>query len=139
MSVSVDRVSSFLESARRKAISHDWDSRLTFRHSALLVDGSKVIAASFNELHTIGLRESVTLAKRSGRYQNENHAEVGAVLRGDRKHDIKGMDVYVVRVVSRGDMALSRPCPLCQKVMREHGIRRAFYSIAEGEFGCMKF
>lgn len=134
----VDCINSFLEKAQNHANKHDFDDRLTFRHAAILASGSKVISKGFNYLHISSLRFDAYAASMARRLQNENHAETAAILRGRRKHDTRGMDVYVVRVNAKGELAQSRPCELCQHVMYSHGIQRCFYSISPNEFGVMK-
>lgn len=55
-----------------------------------------------------------------------------------RKLD-KGAEVYVVRLTRDGEMALARPCPSCQTVLKARGVRRVCYSIGPREFGVLKF
>lgn len=54
-----------------------------------------------------------------------------------RKLD-NGSEVYVARVLRCGSFALSRPCARCQAAMRARGVRRAYYSISDNEYGVMQ-
>jgi len=134
----VDDIAHYLTVAQRRACKHHYDDRLTFRHAAVLIDGRSIISTGYNYLHITDLRFDKVKASLMGRLQNENHAEVDAIFRARRKHDVRGMDMFVVRIHANGELAQSRPCELCQHVMYNYGIRRAVYSISKDEFGVMK-
>jgi deoxycytidylate deaminase len=136
-STTVTDIDKYLRRAKRNANSHTFDDRLTFRHASVLVAGSKIIANGFNYLHITDLRFDEQKALRAKRLSNENHAEVDALLTGCNKHDTNGMDMYVVRIHRSGELANSRPCILCQRVMAKFGIKRCYYSITPTEFGVM--
>lgn len=57
------------------------------------------------------------------------HAEVQAILRcGDRvPHSI-----LVERYSTDGSPLLSKPCPVCESVIREYGIREVCYTTEQG-------
>jgi tRNA(Arg) A34 adenosine deaminase TadA len=137
-STMVDDIAHYLTVAQKRACKHNFDDRLTFCHAAILVSGRSIIATGYNYLHVTDLRFDRLKAVMAGRLQNENHAEVAAIYRARRKHDVRGMDMYVVRVHANGELAQSRPCTLCEHVMYNYGIKRVYYSISESEFGVMK-
>jgi cytidine deaminase len=39
-----------------------------------------------------------------------------------------GAIVFVARVLRNGDLALAKPCPRCQSVMRNHGVKKVYYT-----------
>lgn len=60
----------------------------------------------------------------------KHHAE-GRVV---RKLDV-GAVVYVARVRKNGDVAMSRPCPACQALLRSRGVRAVHYTISPERWG----
>ena len=50
-----------------------------------------------------------------------------------------GSTVYVARVSRLGDWALARPCVNCERLMRNRGVTRCYYTIAPDEYGVMVF
>lgn len=60
------------------------------------------------------------------------HAEA----RLSRKLDV-GSIVYVARAAKNGDWAMSRPCPLCERALRNKGVKKVYYTIGPNEFGCI--
>jgi deoxycytidylate deaminase len=69
------------------------------------------------------------------------HAEVDALLKVATREEIKGSTVYVVRVNKRNELAMSKPCEMCAEILREHGVKRAFFSVSEDEnaYGVVDF
>jgi deoxycytidylate deaminase len=65
--------------------------------------------------------------------QAEAHAEARLVRKLNH-----GSDIYVARVLRDGTVATARPCPKCQKAMRNRGINRVFYTISDSEWGCLQ-
>jgi hypothetical protein len=51
-----------------------------------------------------------------------------------------GSVVYVARVRrDNGKLAMSKPCPHCERILRNRGVSRVEYSINEHEFGVLEF
>ena len=51
-----------------------------------------------------------------------------------------GSTVYVVRIGrTDGKLRLSKPCKNCERTMRLRGVKKCYYSITEGEYGCINF
>lgn len=46
--------------------------------------------------------------------------------------------VYVARTLKNGDWAFSRPCENCIRALRRSYVKRVYYTIAPGEFGCIE-
>jgi deoxycytidylate deaminase len=43
----------------------------------------------------------------------------------------------VVRIGDKGVWMPSKPCENCERCMRRKGVKKVFYSIAEGEYGVL--
>lgn len=120
-----------LSTAWKFARNHDFNPQMDFRHCALVVQGNKILGVGFNR-HGWSSKQQ---GKYSSRKLSNNcctvHAEVDALLRVSNREDIQGSTVYVVRVIKLGQLAMSKPCPMCHQILREHGVKRAFFSISD--------
>lgn len=47
--------------------------------------------------------------------------------------------IFVARVLKNGEWGNARPCENCQRVLRAHRVRKAFYTIGPSEYGCLIF
>jgi hypothetical protein len=62
-----------------------------------------------------------------------------AILKGREKTDLRGCKIFVARIRNDSDnLGMSRPCEICQHVLHNYGIKRAFYSIDANTYGIMK-
>ena len=67
------------------------------------------------------------------------HAEMRSLVnavnrfRGDRSV-LEGSRIYVVRLKRDGDLGMARPCPICEGLLRHHGVKQATFSDREGNF-----
>lgn len=93
-----------------------------FKHGALILRGNRVVSLNHN-------KATQTHPKANSKF-NTLHAEAAAIL--SSKADLKGTDLYVVRVVNNGDTAESKPCRYCQQLIKESGIKRVYYSSDNG-------
>lgn len=59
------------------------------------------------------------------------HAEVKAVLSCPRSK-LEGSEIWVYRQDRMGRPALARPCEKCQQVLLEVGIKKIYFTTAEG-------
>jgi tRNA(Arg) A34 adenosine deaminase TadA len=99
------------------------------RHGAILVRGPKIIStgtnhSTFNSLaarfHPVTEHASL-------------HAEIACILGIDRS-ELERSDLYVLRLNRQEKIALSKPCPVCQRALEHVGIRRVFYSDQDGNW-----
>lgn len=79
-------------------------------HGAILVKGGRVIGQGNN------------------RYENGMHAEVSAIMKS-RQTDLRGADLYVSRALRAKSCGISKPCPDCERVIREYGIKTVYYTV----------
>ena len=54
------------------------------------------------------------------------HAETHALLQV--KGDISGAVLYIHREIACGQLALSKPCYFCHKMIKERGIKKVYYT-----------
>jgi len=105
-----------------------------YRHGAVLVKGGSVINVSMNKnSHS---RFGNRFRKRDCGHAT-HHAELGCILGLDRS-TTRGADIYVVRIGKGGELRMSKPCEMCESVLKHVGIKRVFYSIDEEQLGCVR-
>lgn len=91
-------------------------------HGAVLVKHNHIISVGFNNMKSHPLAGSV----------KKTHAELMCVAKAGRK-DIRGADIIVARINKAGNIAYSRPCPICWDVLKNYQIKRCFYTTNFGE------
>jgi len=118
-------VNSYVKLAVQQAES----SVMNYRMGAVVRRGNTVVGAGCNRNYHPKLRRwrSPYLTEHTGL-----HAEMAAVW-GVRWHSLKGCIIYVVRLKADGTLAMARPCPICQAMLNDAGIKKVFYSNEHGK------
>jgi tRNA(Arg) A34 adenosine deaminase TadA len=97
---------------------------------AVIVKGGKIISKSFNQSN-----KSHTYVKRNGEHYNQNlHAELSCIFKVKNKELLRGAIIFVYRERKNGDLANSRPCPMCYELIQYYGIKRIIYTTCDGIF-----
>jgi pyrimidine deaminase RibD-like protein len=106
------RLASLVEIAYKEALKGVGNKH---RHGAVVLAGGRILAKACNN------------------YKNRYHAEVRALRR--IPHDARGTatEIIVVRAMRGRKFGMSRPCPECQKAIREANIRVVYFS-TDNEF-----
>ena len=120
--------------------SHVYNDQQDFRLGAVIVRGGNVISVGYNKHNTNGFVEHYTDVARGKRsYCLSTHAEMDAVLRGREKTDLRGCKIYIARIrLDNNCLGMARPCEICQHVLFNYGIKKAYYSIDANTYGVMK-
>lgn len=87
-----------------------------FRHGAAVVCRNEVVAVGRN--HYLDCHPRL----------HSVHAEMDALMKVPRRLRRKPMSIVVVRVAGDGHLRLSRPCPICQKLLEKFRITKVYYS-----------
>ncbi len=75
------------------------------------------------------------LASRYGYRFNCIHSEVSAIKSFPYKPSkLKIYTMINVRILANGKVGLSKPCRICQKLLRDFGIRKVLYTNKLGQF-----
>ena len=107
------------ESHLRKAIKIAQKSNhQAFSHSALLIRGGNIVASASN--------------------WSWSHAEK-RILAKTWDSVQKGSVLLSIRITATKKLACGKPCPACEKLIRESGIKRVFYSTSERTIEEMRF
>lgn len=100
-----------------------------YRHVACAVVGNtRWFGHNSRKTHTCSQRVA-----RTGETFSALHAEQAAVLRVPQRirHRIV---LYVARVRSTGDFAMSRCCPMCERFLQDQGVAEVWYTDHDGEW-----
>jgi len=129
-----------LRTAMAYAESNTYDDPLDYHLCALIVRGGAVISVGYNKTNTNAFVEHYTdIAKGHRDWCMNTHAEMDAVLKVRGKIDLRGCKIFVARRRKLdGQAANARPCEICQHVLFNYGIKRAYYTISDDDFGQMK-
>ena len=102
-----------------------------FKLVAILGDRKPISVATNNldKTHTVNLHFNPN---------RRSHAEVRCI-RKTHPNQVRGATIYVYRMNLKGEIALAKPCIVCQEFLKDSGIKEAFYTIGPTEFGVMDF
>ena len=130
----------YLKMATSYANSHSYHSNIDYHLSAVIVKGGKPISVGYNKHNTNAFVEHYTdIARGNGRdFCLSTHAEMDAVLKIRGKIDLRGTKIFVSRIKKIGGVGMARPCHICQHVLYNYGIRKAYYTIDDNTFGVMR-
>ena len=100
----------------------------------VVVKGHRIISSSCNSATKCHpLQAKLDSEKYGVECPGRVHAEIAALLPLMRdKVDLNGASIYIFRQHKNGTLAMARPCSSCQKVIRQLGIKKVFYSIENG-------
>ena len=101
-------------------------TRGNFRLGAVLVHRNSIVSIGMNSYKT----HPLMAARTSWPFL---HAEQNAIIRAGMDH-CEGLDLYIARVLKNNDLALSKPCKVCIKLIEDVGIRNIYYSTNAKEF-----
>lgn len=125
----------FLRAAFDLAKNHTFDPFLEHNHCAIIAKGGKILSIGYNYHGSNPLTEYYKIKGHTCTV----HAEIDAIVSKRKKVRFEGAKIYVVRVKSDGSVAMSKPCEMCQHILYNYGIKRAYYSTGEFPFvGKMK-
>lgn len=101
---------------------------------AVIVSNGKIISRGWSQEKThpfIEINGSYQTPK--GLHISKNiHAECAAIFKVKNKEILMGATIYVFRENKQGEIVNSRPCPMCEKVLRKYGFKKMVYTINGG-------
>jgi len=102
------------------------------KHGAVLIKGGNIVNVAFNK---------PDFTKFGNRFRNNytcghatTHAEIGAIL-GLSRSATEGAKVFVVRVNRHGEYRMSKPCPMCEDVLKFVGVKKVVYTTGGNAIG----
>lgn len=89
-----------------------------YKIGGCIVNRSKVISLGFNRYKT---------SPRSNHPFNHIHCELDCIL-GVDENILRGCSIYLYRETKNGDIAKSKPCVWCNKLLKSVGISVVYYT-----------
>jgi len=83
----------------------------------VIVKKGKIMSMGYNDLRSHPLMGT----------QKKVHAEVRAVVKAGRK-DLTGATAFVIRCNKNNKIGMAKPCPICEKVLRDRGVNHVFFT-----------
>lgn len=120
----------YMEHAMALARAFKFDPSLEYMLCAIIVKGGRVLSLGYNSRSWNSLLERYRVEK----HVCTTHAEMDAILSQRKKTRFKGSKMYVVRIKRNGTVGNGKPCPMCQQVIYNYGIRRVIYSVDDFPF-----
>ena len=96
-----------------------------FKHGAVLVKGGSIINTSCNKAQYNRFGNRFRNVRVCG--HATHHAELGCIL-GLDKDLTSGTTIYIVRVNRGGDFKMSKPCTMCEEVLKFCGVKKVVYT-----------
>jgi deoxycytidylate deaminase len=130
----------YLRYAMQCANEYEFDSEMDYNLCAVIVKGGSIISVGFNKMNTNAFVEHYAdLCRGRGRdFCLSTHAEQDAVLKARSKVDLRGCKIFVGRRKKLdGGPGMARPCQICENVLLNYGIRKAYYTINHYQYGRM--
>lgn len=97
-------------------------------HGAIIVKGGRVLGTGWNKNRNHPAIVSPEHIKTNCSY----HAEEVAI-REAGEDNVRGAIIYVARVSKNGEDRDSKPCPKCEALIRQTGIKRVIFTMESGE------
>lgn len=94
-------------------------------HGAAIIRGGRIIGLGYN-----------SIKRRKNMEYNFTHAEMDAILNSNSEN-LRASKIFVFRQDKYGWIAYSKPCSKCTEILKKYGIKRAYYTINEKEYGVM--
>lgn len=96
------------------------------RHGCTIFKGDRIISTGYNQVRFCKLLEP-----RYKKWINSLHAEQRAIL--FTKEDPRRCSILVVRLNNYNQLMNSKPCEVCEALIRDSGITKIYYTNKVGE------
>ena len=115
-----------------KAASETSDHRI--KMGCAVISGHKCVSTGCNSLTRCHRVQAILDKERFGvDTTGMKHAEVDALLPLIQNGvDLSGASVFVYREHKNGALACAKPCPSCEKLIKQCGVKRIYYTIENG-------
>ena len=106
----------------------------TYKIGCVVVDRHRIISSGCNsKTKCHPLQAKLDTEKYGVSCPGRVHAEIAALLPLIRdKVDLSAASIFIFRKHKDGTLAMAKPCSNCQKVIKQLGIRKVFYTIDHG-------
>lgn len=101
----------------------------SYKHFSFILKGTKIYSIGWNDV-------KAKSAKISGKYVDYPlggvHAEANAIAKLDDLNVCRRATLLNLRLNNRGQIRLSKPCPICNNLLYAIGFNKIYYSTDEG-------
>ncbi len=102
-----------------------------FRHFSYLIYKNRIISTGYNKPTTH------PLASEYGSFYAGIHSELNAIIKlpyntTQYKKLISKCDMVNIRLTQIGNICISKPCDVCEQLLREYNINNVYYTITKG-------
>jgi deoxycytidylate deaminase len=121
------------DAAKKEMLSSPENDKNTFNVGAALFSGNRIISVGHNvyeKTHPMYL----DVNEREEEFARNTHAELMALSRRKHYSNNKNLIMYVYREAKNKEPAISEPCPICKKMLKEFGVAKVRYVNEYGEF-----
>ena len=100
----------------------------------VVVKGHRIVSSGHNhKTRCCALQAKLDTEKYGVNCPGRMHAEIMALMPLMRdKVNLSNASLYIYREHKNGTLAMARPCSSCEKIIKELGIRKVFYTIENG-------
>lgn len=106
---------------------HSHKDEMGFLHSSLIVRGGNILSIGINLPSQNGFCRTYTEHN-----QTQIHSEFSAINQIRRKVNVRGATMYNCRMNRHGMIRMSKPCPSCEKMLRNYGLKKVVYTTDAG-------
>lgn len=95
---------------------------------------NRIISSGYNTNKTNPIQKKYNIFRFSCEGKHGCHAETMALLPllKDKKMNHSKMNIYLYREDANGQLAMSRPCSSCLKMLQDNGFNHIFYTTNNG-------
>lgn len=105
-----------------------------YKLGAVIVHKHRIVSSGYNSLtrcHPI--QAKLDTEKYGEPCPGKRHAESDAIIPLLKNEcNYSGAVIYVARILKNGHTAMARPCSSCEKLIRQLGIKKMYYTIPDG-------
>lgn len=97
----------------------------TQKMGAIITKGGRILSSGHNK------RRGYTKYYTRGAWKDSLHAERDAIIKllsKGRADQLVGSTIYVTRLMADGSLGMSKPCALCEELIRKVGIKKVVYT-----------
>ena len=93
----------------------------------------RIISSGCNSTKTHPVQKRLNKERFNADTPHSLHAEVATLLPLLKDDiDFSKIEIYTHRTLANGHLSLARPCPSCMKLIKDLGIRKIWYTTADG-------
>ena len=116
-----------------KAVSKLSDFNRVHIGCVVVYGGHRIISSACNSTKTHPIQKQLNKERFQEDTNHTLHSEVAALIPLMREDiDFGKVHLYTYREWKSGDLAMSRPCPSCMKLIRDLGIKKIWYTTNDG-------